>query len=109
MSLLTAKEIIPRETPISVEKRDTGVYTVAGVFLALAAVALGLRFASKRILRKPLRVDDYLVVWAFVSHSLPPDQVASHRTLGDIRCRSSYLYLEYKSPDIYPCRTTDSH
>lgn len=31
------------------------------VFLDLAAVGLGLRFATKKILRKPLRINNYLV------------------------------------------------
>ena len=66
-----AMNIISRETPTPGPNRDSEIYPVIGVFLVLAAIALGLRFASKRILRKPLRIDDYLVVWAFVSQSLP--------------------------------------
>lgn len=88
------KKLIIREMPTPAENRDSEIFTVVGVFLALAAVALGLRFASKRILRKPLRTDDYLVIWAFVSQSLPPSELASHRTVGDTCCRSSYLHME---------------
>lgn len=58
--------IFPRERPTPGANRDSEIFPVVGVFLVLAAIALGLRFASKRILRKPLRIDDYLVIWAFV-------------------------------------------
>ena len=67
-----AVKIIPRGTPAPAANRDSEIFTVVGVFLVLAALALASRFASKRILRKPLRIDDYLVVGAFVSQSLPP-------------------------------------
>lgn len=67
MFLSMPRKLIIREMPTPAENRDSEIFTVVGVFLAIAAVALGLRFASKRILRKTLRTDDYLVVWAFVS------------------------------------------
>lgn len=56
-----------RETSTPGENRNLEIYTVVAVFLVLGAAGLGLRFASKRMLRKPLRIDDYLVVLAFVS------------------------------------------
>ena len=66
-----ATKFVPRETPYLEENRDSEIFTIVGVFLVLSTVALALRFASKKIIRKPLRVDDYLVVCAFVSQPLP--------------------------------------
>ena len=60
MSLSMRMKLVIRKMPTPAENRDSEIFTVLGVFLALAAVALGLRFASKRTLRKPLRTDDYL-------------------------------------------------
>lgn len=63
-----AARIFQRSTTAPAANRDTEIYTVIGVFLVLATIALGLRYTSKIIIRKPLRIDDYLVVVAYVKH-----------------------------------------
>lgn len=49
------------------ENRSGEIFAVVAFFLVLAATGLGLRFESKRIIRKSLLLDDYLVIVAFVS------------------------------------------
>ena len=74
-----AARILQRSTPAPAANRDSELYTVIGIFLVLATIALGLRYTSKRILRKPLRIDDYLVVVAYVRQC----QSRSHFTADD--------------------------
>jgi len=42
-----AFQLISRKTPSPAENRDSEILTVVGVFIVLAAVGLGSRFASK--------------------------------------------------------------
>lgn len=99
-----AFQLISRKTPSPAENRDSEILTVVGVFIVLAAVGLGSRFASKRIIRKPLRSDDYLVVCAFVSGSSLLDYVLIHGGLGIGGRRSSFLHMGYVglNPPLIP-------
>jgi hypothetical protein len=72
-----APALVYRETPTPGENRNAEVFAIAIVFLAIALVGLIARLSSKAMLRKSLQIDDYLLIWASVRHSIHSIPAAS--------------------------------
>lgn len=49
------------------EKHDHAVFSVCAVFLVLSSTGLAARMVSKKIKRRQFRIDDLLIIWAYVS------------------------------------------
>ncbi|MCJ1404089.1 hypothetical protein MMC11_007314 [Xylographa trunciseda] len=45
---------------------DPEVIGVAGAFLGLSSIGVAARLASKRMMGSPLKIDDYLLIWAYI-------------------------------------------
>lgn len=51
----------------SVEESPGKMYALAAVLMALATIAVGLRFLARRLMKCSLGWDDFLIVLAYVS------------------------------------------
>ncbi len=97
-----------RTTQTPGENRNSEIFTVAGVFLALPALALVARFKSKRILRRAFQIDDYLLIWAFVSQSPSLAPASTHQVIGPPCWRIRFLHLGYSFKESCGRLLTDS-
>ena len=77
------------------ENRNTEVFVVAAVFLIVAFTGLVARLSSKRIKRKSLQIDDILLIWAFVSTSMPYYSISFDKTIDSQRWGGLLIHLGY--------------
>ena len=100
--------LIVRTTPTSGENRNSEIFSVVSVFLALPALALVARFKSKRLLHGNFEIDDYLLLVAFVSMIRCGASASTHPLIGPYCRRGCFVHMGYNSTKSERSLLTDS-